>query len=122
MKPRIRFLLTDMIQVENKQDLENEFGKSKRVLVLFYASWCPYCLRFVPTFEKKVANLRGSAIVEVILDDYDNELWDDYSIDAVPTVIMFENGGVCSRLDGGLGRGLNEKQLETWLDKELKFF
>ncbi len=107
-----------MIQLDNKQDLDEQLGKSKRVLALFYASWCPYCIRFVPIFKKKTADFKEVTILEVLLDDYDNPLWDDYTIGAVPTAILFEDSRVCSRLDGKPGIGLSEKQIVTWLDKE----
>jgi hypothetical protein len=51
------------------------------------------------------------------LDDYDNPLWDDYKVDAVPTVIFFEKGKVGKRLDGKFGVGLNEKQFNVWLEQ-----
>jgi thioredoxin 1 len=106
-----------MIQIDNKQDLEAQLSKNKRVLVLFYASWCPYCIRFVPIFKKKTADFHGGSVVKVLLDDYDNPLWDDYSIGSVPTAILFEEGKILSRLDGRLGSGLSEKQLDDWLQE-----
>jgi len=105
-----------MIEVDNKQDLNSQLKAKGEVLALFYASWCPYCIGFVPVFDKKVANhLNVGSVIHVLLDDYDNPLWEDYAIEAVPTVIFFENGEVCRRLDGKSGAGLNEKQLAAWL-------
>ena len=91
--------------------------KSKNVLALFYASWCPFCVGFVPTFDKKVANLGIKNVVYVLLDDYDNPLWDDYDIPAVPTIILFEEGKVCKRLDARLGRGLSEEHFNVWIEE-----
>jgi thioredoxin-like negative regulator of GroEL len=106
-----------MIEVDNKQDLDAELRRISRVFALFYASWCPYCTRFVPVFEKRIGKLEKSIVVYVLLDDYDNPLWDDYCIDSVPTIILFENGEVHRRLDGRLGLGLSERQLQAWLDE-----
>jgi hypothetical protein len=50
------------------------------------------------------------------VDDDDNPLWEEYSLEAVPAVILFENGNVTRRLDCQLGIGLNEKQLKDWLN------
>ena len=75
----------------------------------------PYCMRFVPVFDKKIVNFSYGSVIHVLLDDYDNPLWDDYSIDAVPTLIYFEKGKAIRRLDGKNGVGLNEKQLTVWL-------
>lgn len=106
-----------MIKVDNCENLNDELRKNERVLAIFYASWCPYCTAFVPTFNKKATSLSVGTVVHVMLDDYDNPLWDDYNIEAVPTVVFFEKGKVITRLDGRFGQGLNEKQLTEWLQK-----
>ena len=105
-----------MIEIESKQDLDKELGRNEKLLVLFYASWCPYCTRFVPIFEKKIGNSKNiGRVIHFLLDDYDNPLWDDYKIEAVPTIIYFVKGKISRRLDGRFGVGLNETQLNVWL-------
>jgi thioredoxin 1 len=104
-----------MITVDKKEDLDTLLSKNETVLALFYGSWCPYCINFVPAFDEKTVNFAFGRVIHVLLDDNANPLWDDYSIEAVPTVIFFENGYVNKRLDGKIGRGLNEKQLNVWL-------
>ncbi len=106
-----------MIEVDDKEDLNNILAKTEKVLVLFYASWCTYCTRFVPVFDAKIKGSQQTHVIHVLLDDYDNPLWDDYDIEAVPTIIFFENGKINKRLDGRSGVGLNEKQLNVWLEK-----
>jgi thiol-disulfide isomerase/thioredoxin len=106
-----------MIKVYNQQDLKAELKKNKTVLALFYSSWCPFCVRFVPTFDEKVANIGFESVIYVLLDDYNNPLWDNYNIPAVPTIIFFEDGKVCKRLDGKSGLGLSEKLLSIWLQE-----
>ncbi len=105
-----------MIEVDNKEDLDSQLSINEEVLALFYASWCPYCVSFVPTFDKKIVEVNIGKVIHVLLDDYDNPLWDDYNIEAVPTIIFFEKGKVSRRFDGKFGRGLNEKQLNVWLE------
>jgi len=106
-----------MIEVDNRHDLDGQLKTNEKVLALFYASWCPFCKNFVPDFDKKSVNLNIGTLIHVVLDDYDNPLWDDYDIEAVPTVIFFDKGKVSRRLDGKSGRGLSEKQLKVWLEK-----
>jgi thioredoxin 1 len=112
-----RFLKTIMIEVNDKLALESQLKKNKRVLALFYASWCPFCRSFLSVFDRKASKRGFKLVIRVKVDDYDNPLWEEYSIEAVPTVILFEEGEVCMRLDGRLGRGLSEKQLNEWLEK-----
>lgn len=104
-----------MIEVCNKFELEVQLKKSKRALGLFHASWCPYCRSFLSVFKKNTAKGGFSTALSVKVDDYDSPLWDEYSIGAVPTVILFDEGKVRRRLDGRFGQGLNEKQLNEWL-------
>jgi thioredoxin-like negative regulator of GroEL len=105
-----------MIEVNNAEELNVILEKTEKVLVLFYATWCPYCVNFVPIFDKKIINYNVGNVIHVLLDDYDNQIWDDFDIEAVPTVISFEKGKVDKRLDGRFGLGLNERQLNVWLE------
>ena len=106
-----------MIEVDNQESLNKELRKNDKVLALFFASWCGYCSRFLPIFNKMITNFNAGTIIHVILDDYDSPMWDDYSIDAVPTVIYFDKGKVSNRLDGRSGVGLSEKQFKLWLEQ-----
>jgi thioredoxin 1 len=107
-----------MIEVDDKGGLESQLKKNKRVLALFYGSWCPFCRSFLPVFDRNAAKQSFfNFAIRVKVDDYDNPLWDEFCIEAVPTVIFFEEGKVCRRLDGRLGQGLSEKQLNEWLER-----
>ena len=107
-----------MIEVTDKEDIEKHLKRSKRVIVLFYASWCPFCNRFLSTFRKDYAKHRFNLALQVKVDDYDNPLWEEYSIEAVPTVILFEEGKICRRLNGRFGYGINARQFEEWLEEK----
>jgi thioredoxin 1 len=106
-----------MKKIDNRKDLDLELKKNKHVLALFYATWCPYCVRSVPNFDNKAAILGFKNIIHVLLDDYDNQLWDDFDIPAVPTIIYFEDGKVSRRLNAHIGRGLSETEFEKWVDE-----
>jgi thioredoxin len=106
-----------MLKVYTKAELDLELKKNKKVLALFYASWCPYCRGLVPVFNEKTINLGFEKILHVMLDDYNNPLWDDYEVAAVPTIIVFEEGKICNRIDGRLGRGLPVSQFLGWLEE-----
>lgn len=106
-----------MIKVSDKETLNVLLQQNRRVLVLFCASWCPFCRSFFSVFDKRVAKYSFDSTVRAYIDDYDNPLWEDYSIEAVPTVILFEQAQVVRRLDAELGVGLSEKQFAEWLAK-----
>ena len=106
-----------MLKGYTKENLDLELKKNGRTLALFYASWCPYCRGFVSVFDEKAVNLGFEQVIHVLLDDYDNPLWDDYNVVAVPTVIAFDEGKVYNRLDGRLGRGLPVNQFLSWIEE-----
>ncbi len=107
-----------MNKIEDKRDLDILLKENKRVMALFCASWCPFCENFFPVFDEKVTSHSGvDLIVRVYLDDDDNPLWDEYGVEAVPTVILFEGVQVASRLDAKLGMGLDESAFQKWLQK-----
>ena len=108
-----------MKKISSKEELDSELNQSKQVLALFYANWCGYCMRFLPAFEEAISGCKFEKVISVIMDDYDNPLWDDYEIPAVPTVILFQDGKVSKRLDARIGSGLKEERFLTWLN-ELK--
>jgi thioredoxin len=111
------FYLSTMKKVYSQKELDLELKKSKQVLVLFYSSYCPYCMRFVPSFERDVSKLGIKNIVHVLIEEYDDPMWDDYEIPAVPTILLFEDGKVCKRLNGKIGRGLSEEQFKIWMQE-----
>jgi thioredoxin 1 len=98
--------------VNNNHDLIEILRATDRVIALFYASWCPFCARFLPIF-KKHTEAEGQRFV-MVQDDQET-IADQYSVEAYPTVLFFENGVVSKRLDGVPGVGLNEKQLAEFV-------
>lgn len=106
-----------MININTKNEFQNQIANNNRVLVLFYTSWCPFCRGFLNIFKGDWEKTSFDVILCVQLDDYSNSLWDDYSIENVPTVIFFRNGKVAERIDGESGLGLNRSQFISLLNK-----
>jgi thioredoxin 1 len=104
-----------MSKIDVEYDLDEALKSRGRVFVLFYASWCPFSQRFLPIFEK-YARENPEKCLRAKTDDK-AKLCEKYSVNIVPTVLLFENGKVAKRLDGAPGAGLNEKQLKTLVDE-----
>jgi thioredoxin 1 len=100
--------------IENNDDFKKLLNDNKEVVVLFYASWCPFSRRFLPVFEK-LAEDKKDKFCRVLADEMDG-CEDKYSINVFPTVIYFENGKISKRLDGTYHVGLDEDQLENMMD------
>ena len=101
----------------SKSELEEHVKRDRRVLVLLCASWCPFCRDFYPVFERAVAKHAFDRALRVYIDDDDNPLWEDFSVEAVPTALLFEAGKLVNRLDARLGYGLSEEEFDEWLKR-----
>ena len=91
-------------------------GDNKKTVVLFYATWCPYCSNFKPTFES--AKIETANKVGSIIDEDENPLWDRFNIQAVPTIMVFQNGKIISRRDAKKHVGLTKSDMDS-IVKEL---
>ena len=96
------------VLLKNAQDLENILKTEERLIALWHASWCPFCVSFLPTFEKCAG---GAGICSAIVQDDEESMAPRYSVEVYPSVLFFEKGAVSKRLDGTLRVGLNEEQL-----------
>jgi thiol-disulfide isomerase/thioredoxin len=79
-------------------------------VVLFWATWCPFCRRFKPEFDGLAREL-GIREATVYLDEESNPLWEDYDVQVVPTIALFRGGALVDRQDGVLGYGLDRASL-----------
>ena len=88
----------------------------KKTLVLFYANWCPYCANFKPIFEE--INSEKIQKKAALVNEDENPLWDRFNIQAIPTMIAFQNGDIIARRDAKKGIGLTRSDMESII-KEL---
>jgi thiol-disulfide isomerase/thioredoxin len=100
------------VLVDNENDLNKILKTKDRVIALVYASWCPFCRRFLPIFQQYAQEERRHFLR---VQDDEESIGDKYSIDVFPTVLFFEKGAVSKRLDGESGVGLSEKQLADFV-------
>ncbi|MCW4025189.1 MAG: thioredoxin family protein [Candidatus Bathyarchaeota archaeon] len=106
-----------MIQIDSQKQLDEQLKENPKVLALFYASWCHYCRNFLATTDKTLNDYGFEHIIHVNIDDFDNPMWVTYNVEAVPTLIYFENGKISKRLDAESGTGLTEQRCRNWLQK-----
>ena len=104
-----------MIEVTSQPELEEQLRTNAKVVALFYASWCPFCRSFISIFDKYAQSLESHLFMRVRIDEDENPMWEEFSLEAVPSVISFVRGRTAKRLDCLLGRGLNERQFREWL-------
>jgi thioredoxin-like negative regulator of GroEL len=109
-----------LLEVKDAAQLEKCLETYPIVIVCFYSSWCSFCRRFLPIFEKAAAKHDSCMFLRVKVDEDSNPLWQKYSLEVVPTVIMFKNQQATTRFDGFLGSGITESHFTRWLTRIFK--
>jgi thiol-disulfide isomerase/thioredoxin len=99
-----------IVLIDNEHDLDKILKTNDRVIALVYASWCPFCRKFLPIFQQYAQKEQQYFLC--VQDDQES-IGGKYSIDVFPTVLFFEKGYISKRLDGDPGVGLSEKQLSN---------
>lgn len=78
--------------VRDDGDLVGLLKNDKPSAVMFYADWCPDCVRFNPTFAA-LAGEYGKRIAFLAVDVARlPDLEEQYGIGLIPTVLLFQDG------------------------------
>ncbi|MCA9075751.1 MAG: thioredoxin [Planctomycetaceae bacterium] len=70
------------------------------VLVDFTASWCGPCQMMRPIVANLSTNFEGRAKVGILDVDSSPGMAEEYRINAIPAILIFEGGEVVARLEG----------------------
>jgi thioredoxin 1 len=104
-----------MIDVRDAEAFQTSVLQSPEpTVVMFWATWCPFCRRFKAEFDRLTSS-RPGRFAAVYLDDENNPLWEDYAVEVVPTLALIRDGKVVERLDGILGYGIDRAMVESFL-------
>lgn len=86
--------------------------------VAFLADWCPFCDAFRPGFAQLSAP-DGGGLLDADLTSLENPLWEQFRIDIVPSVLVFQDGTLVLRRDGRPGYGLDADDLSS-IERSMK--
>jgi len=100
------------MQITSK-NFENEVLRAaKPVLVDFYAIWCGPCKMLAPIIEELESSREDILVGKVNVDD-EPVLARQFSITAVPTIMLFKDGREAKRTAGFMSR----EELEQFIDE-----
>jgi thioredoxin 1 len=79
---------------------EEVFSPEIPILVDFWASWCPPCKMVEPVIEELAEEFDGKVKIAKINVDHNPKIATQYSIQGVPTFIIFNKGKERARCVG----------------------
>jgi thioredoxin 1 len=87
-------------EITNANFKQEVLDSATPVLVDFWAEWCPPCKMLAPILDEIANEYKGKAIIGKLDTDENREVSVQYSIAAIPTMIIFRRGQVVNRLVG----------------------
>lgn len=89
-----------MVKEITKDNFDKEvIASNGKVLVDFWASWCGPCMMLGPIVDEVSEKLDNVKFCKVNCDN-DRELALEYGINAIPCLLVFENGEIVNRSVG----------------------
>lgn len=85
------------------------------VLVEFYATWCPHCMRMMPVVEQIKELLAGSVDIYQLDLDKNEELADVEKIKSTPTFIIYRDGKAVWRKSGEMDGQILLDKIQSFL-------
>jgi len=103
-----------MIQIENKEQLEEVIKNNDVVLMDFYADWCGPCKVLLPVVEKVSGEMDGVAFCKINVDQC-GDLAKEYGVRSIPALKLMKSG---ENIATTLGAKTADK-LVSWINEEL---
>ena len=92
--------MSESVREVNERDFDQVVLKSKTpVLVDFWADWCEPCRALAPIVELAAKQYAGAAHIFKLNVDDSPAVVERYGIQAIPTLILFQDGVEKDRVD-----------------------
>jgi thioredoxin 1 len=94
----------------------NVLRANKPVIVDFWAAWCGPCKVIAPHVESVEKEFRDQAVVYRVNIDEQPEIASFYKVNAIPTLVYFNNGEEVNRIVGAASQEVITAHLKPLLD------
>ena len=94
-------------------DFDNVINSNDIVLVDFWAEWCGPCKKLSPILDE-ISDERGLLVGKLNVDENPGKM-EEYSIHAIPTMVLFKSGQPVKTITGAKPKHLLLKELSEWI-------
>ena len=108
-------MTADIEEVNDGNFAKIVLASTRPVLVDFWAQWCGPCRALAPVVESVAKQYAGSAQVVKLNVDGNPSVVEKFKIEAIPTLIVFQNGEEKDRVIGAVGQAEIVERLDTRL-------
>lgn len=108
--------MSDLIQEIAQDQFEQQvLQQEKPVIIDFWAPWCGPCKAMTPVFTS-LADTYGAKMAFAKCNvDENQEIANRYGIKAIPTLMIFKDGGVVNSITGLVSRNVLEEAINQAL-------
>jgi thioredoxin 1 len=107
--------MNNVMEINAADFAANVLNSPLPVLVDFFADWCPPCKLIAPLFEELAAEFSGRVRFVKIDAEEANELAQQFGVESIPTLLVFQQGQVTDRKVGACSRS----DLQAMVEKAL---
>jgi len=90
-------------------------GSEEPILVDFWADWCGPCKLIAPILEELATEYGGKLRIGKLDVDDNPAVTGRFSVMSIPTLILFKDGDVATRLVGAKGKNQLRQEIEAFL-------
>ena len=104
-----------VLKIDNENFEKEVLRSDTPVIVDFWAEWCGPCKILGPTFEKISEEYKGKLkFVKMNVDD-NQDIAGKFSIQGIPSMLIFNKGEEAERLVGALPETLLKEKIDSAL-------
>ena len=83
-------------EINGLNELKEVVNSNNKVLVDVWAVWCGPCKMLSPIIDKVASDTNDVCVVKVNIDD-NEDIAENFGIEAIPTLLVFNNGELVNK-------------------------